>query len=208
MTDQLEISKIRTSVSSSEVKELVSNLSENTVKAKSLDNFSQMIHCKFLDYNYKNFSEVYINYFNDLNHSSKKLQADIDKLASDKGNLINYFYKYRFLKSENVHYKKTQRWQGYITRIEDSYIEARLKDLNNGGTDELAEFYIDEISPSDRSLISLGAVFYWSLGYKYTNGQITKESLIRFQRLPAIKSIEFDHIVDSSKELSKSIDWS
>jgi len=51
------------------------------------------------------------------------------------------------------------------------------------GTFEMGRFDLREVSEEDRSLLVEGAVFYWSIGYSRINGQVQKQSNIRFQRL-------------------------
>jgi len=60
---------------------------------------------------------------------------------------------------------------------------ARLTDLTSGGTDEIVEFELDDISPDDMKLLSIGSIFYWSVGHYMENGQSVKRSDVRFQRL-------------------------
>lgn len=79
--------------------------------------------------------------------------------------------------------KRVQNWQGIVLEINESTFSARLIDLTNKGTHEIAEFEMDDISPEDLSLLSEGAIFYWSVGHYMENGQSVKRSDIRFQRL-------------------------
>src|SRR5450432_3570477 len=69
------------------------------------------------------------------------------------------------------HFSKTQRWVGHISKIGKTDFEAKLEDLTNPGTYEIAEFDLEEISPEDRLLVQRGATFYWSIGYSHDNGQ-------------------------------------
>ena len=72
---------------------------------------------------------------------------------------------------------------GHVVEINEGGFTAMLKDLNNGGTEEIGEFSNDEITPDDLPLISKGAAFYMSLGFISERGTRKRESEIRFQRL-------------------------
>lgn len=71
-----------------------------------------------------------------------------------------------------------------MTGIYENSFEAKLVDKNDDSTFEIAEFDFDEISNGDLKLLKVGAIFYWSVGYASQNGQITKQSLLRFKHLP------------------------
>jgi hypothetical protein len=79
-----------------------------------------------------------------------------------------------------------QKWEGVVLEVLDDSFLARLVDLTNGGSDEEAEFALEEVTPEDRVLVEPGAVFYWNIGYNDSiSGQRTRVSEIRFRRLPA-----------------------
>lgn len=95
--------------------------------------------------------------------------------------------------------KKIQKWKGMILEHNEKMFKARLYDLNLGGTFEIGEFENDDISPDDLSLLSEGAVFYWSVGHYMENGQSVKRSDIRFQRLVTLDEEEIDRSLDNVK---------
>jgi hypothetical protein len=99
------------------------------------------------------------------------------------------------------YFSKTQKWVGHILEINRDSIKAKLTDLNDPTTYEIAEVELDEIPYEDRELISKGAGFYWSLGYVNDNGQIEKKSLIRFQRTKPWEESDLDRIVDAADNL-------
>jgi hypothetical protein len=79
-----------------------------------------------------------------------------------------------------------QSWEGRVIRVDGGNVWARLVDKTNGGTEEEAQFFLDDITDDDRPLVEPGAVFYWSIGYSDSvTGERSKTSLIRFRRLPA-----------------------
>lgn len=106
------------------------------------------------------------------------------------------------------HYsKKTQRWIGYVTEIKENSFFCRLVDLTNQGTEEFAEFDSSEISPEDKLLLQKGAIFYWSIGDTMSNGQLKKESILRFRRNISLTTDEIDTIEDRAEERFKNVQW-
>jgi len=101
----------------------------------------------------------------------------------------------------------TQRWKGIITGIQNESFTAELHDLSTPTSYELEEFDFDEVSPEDQEYISIGGVFYWSVGIMMTNGQRTKESIIRFQRLVKWSEKDFDKAADRASELNRDLTW-
>jgi hypothetical protein len=78
-----------------------------------------------------------------------------------------------------------QRWEGRVDEAADDHFVATLTDLTMAGQEEVAEFDLAEVSAQDRALVVPGAVFYWSVGWRdAVSGQRTRESLLRFRRLP------------------------
>lgn len=135
-----------------------------------------------------------------------KIETEID------GEIENDFQKtpkYRGLDSiyRQTFYRKTQHWTGIVESIGKDYFSAKLVDKNDHGTYEIGEFDKAEVSPSDYELLSLGAVFYWSVGYASENGQIEKRSLLRFKRSIGFTCDDIDKISDEADLLNKSINW-
>lgn len=101
--------------------------------------------------------------------------------------------------------QKVQSWQGVIIDLDDNGFTARLQDLTNGGTDEIGEFGIDDITPDDIKFVKRGGVFYWSVGLFMINGQREKKSTIRFQRLILLDEEDIDLAVDAAKTKFKNL---
>jgi hypothetical protein len=55
-------------------------------------------------------------------------------------------------------------------------------------------------------LVSKGAGFYWSLGYVNDNGQVKKDSFIRFQRIKPWDEDELNEIADKANLLRNHLD--
>jgi len=121
---------------------------------------------------------------------------------------IPEFSKDFFNYDRQKYFSKTQKWVGYILGVNGDTITARLNDLNNPNTYEIADFEIRDVPYEDRELISLGAGFYWSVGYVNDNGQIEKKSLIRFKRTIAWDETDVDRIKTNADNLyNKLNDW-
>jgi len=101
----------------------------------------------------------------------------------------------------------TQKWVGFVTAIFETDFKARLIDLNNSTTEEEASFEIAEVSEEDKSLFRIGAVFYWSVGYSVINGQVKKESFIRFKRTAELSEKDFNEAIDKADDIYKDLKW-
>lgn len=115
---------------------------------------------------------------------------------------------YRIEHSVN-HYKdytkNLQSWIGYVTEVNEKTFKAELIDMTNGGTKEVADFEVLDVSPQDRHLISNGATFYWNIGQKMRSGQATNESIIRFQRVVLFNEDDINEAADSAADLFENL---
>lgn len=79
-----------------------------------------------------------------------------------------------------------QKFEGTVQSVAGDSFVARLVDKTNGSPEEEAEIPLAETMPGDRELVKPGAVFYWVIGYRREDhGQVSRSSMIRFQRLPS-----------------------
>jgi hypothetical protein len=118
--------------------------------------------------------------------------------------VVKDFYGF---KNSGYYSKKTQRWVGHVIAIEKDKFFSRLDDLTNPGTYEIAELDISDVSPDDFKLLQKGAIFYWSIGETMNNGQLKKESIIRFKRESQWTDHEIDSIEERTKEMMKNLVW-
>ncbi|NVN93985.1 MAG: hypothetical protein HXX18_01750 [Bacteroidetes bacterium] len=102
---------------------------------------------------------------------------------------------------------KSQNWVGYVIELTKDEFTAKLIDKNDPTTYEVAQFDIDEVSKGDIGLLKKGALFYWSVGYANQNGQVIKQSLIRFKRSIDITFDDFDRIIDKANDIGGKIKW-
>lgn len=100
-----------------------------------------------------------------------------------------------------------QSWKGVVLEICGDEFEAKLQDLSNPGTYEVATLSTEDICKEDLELFSRGAVFYMAIGRTIENGTQQNVHTLRFQRLPAWTSVEIDKAADWADDIDKSIKW-
>ncbi|MBU1170506.1 MAG: hypothetical protein KKD44_13165 [Proteobacteria bacterium] len=101
-----------------------------------------------------------------------------------------------------------QLWEGRITQINNEDFSAIIVDKTHPEfNDELVTIDIEEITPAELSLLQIGAVFYWSIGYAdYPGRGRSRESKIRFRRLPGWTKKELNRAIESGKKLAAYFD--
>ena len=86
-----------------------------------------------------------------------------------------------------------QKFEGTVISVAGDSFVARLIDKTNFGIEEEAEIPLAEIMPGDYEMVKPGAVFYWAIGYRReVYGQVTRSSVIRFQRLPSWSAADLE----------------
>lgn len=101
-----------------------------------------------------------------------------------------------------------QSWEGIVIEVREGAFVARLIDKSNGGYDQEVEFSFEEVSPYDHSLIKLGAIFYWDIGYSENNSkQRIRASIIKFRRLPVWTANELKAARERAKSLAQELSW-
>lgn len=97
-----------------------------------------------------------------------------------------------------------QKWEGTVSAIAEGEFVAVIRDLTIPSLpEEEATFSMEEVSEADRSLLALGAVFYWSIGYELTlSGNRQRVSLIRLRRLPAWTRREIEDVRRDAEKLA------
>lgn len=93
---------------------------------------------------------------------------------------------------------------GVVSEIDGSTIFANIF-THNGEYQEDIEFNISELESSDCGLVSLGAIFYWRVGYKLLSGTRKAVSEIRMKRLIAPKFNMLNKKYEMSLGLFKSV---
>lgn len=107
----------------------------------------------------------------------------------------------QIVKNTNLHkestdfYKDTVSWIGHVESInlEAEEFVGILKDLDNPGPEEMAEFDFNEVTQDDKELLKVGAVFYYSIGFSYSKGQCKKDTVLKFKRNVNFTEEEIDN---------------
>lgn len=140
------------------------------------------------------------------NSSSEFLEDKLDIQKSQLFNAPKFSKDYTALTARK-YFTGAQRWLGHILDIKENFFTAQLIDLNDTTTYEIGEFEFKEISQDDIELVTIGASFYWSIGYSDYNGQKEKKSLIRFQRINPWKEKDYDEAKDRADSLFIGLNW-
>ncbi len=86
---------------------------------------------------------------------------------------------------------------------------ARLVDLTGDRPEEDVELEKVELSDFDLDLLEPGAIFYWTIGYRrqLPRGARSRESVIRFRRLPAWSHFELAAARKRAEEARRELGW-
>ena len=97
-----------------------------------------------------------------------------------------------------------QQYEGVVLSVDDDAFWARLVNKTaRDAADEEGEFPLEEVSRADMALVEPGAVFYWNIGYHDSaSGQRTRQSVIRFRRLPAFSAEDMDTAREEARRMS------
>ena len=101
----------------------------------------------------------------------------------------------------------SHHWEGVVEEITDRGFRGRLIPFASGQPDEsqieFAEFSFDDLQDeSERSLVAVDAVFYWTIGVSRSSaGTRTNRSLVRFRRLPPTTGYWSREAAKRAKEL-------
>lgn len=106
------------------------------------------------------------------------------------------------------HFSQSQNWIGYVIEINKETFRAKVEDAyESSGTYEEVEFDLMDVEDEDKELLSIGSVFYWSIGYEYRKGTKSKQSMLRFKRLPKWNTTDIDSAKDLADDLYKNLNW-
>ena len=102
-------------------------------------------------------------------------------------------------------FRLLQQWEGTVTECGEIEFTAELRDLTDPTNyREEAAFDLDEVSPDDRPLLELGAVFRWSIGYRTSAaGQRERVSQLRFVRIPGWRRSAIADVEQRAAELQQ-----
>ena len=101
-----------------------------------------------------------------------------------------------------------QKWKGVVKDVSKDTFVGQLTDLLDNVPEEQAEFFRADIQDDDKDLLSVGAVFYWCIGYVYSSSnQVTRASFLRFQRLPLYSQDSVKMATQKAKDIQDGINW-
>ncbi len=148
---------------------------------------------------------------NNIRIKNEKVVQDLNELNTiisnekyiyDEASFAIPYFESKHLLLINKNYSlKVQNWIGHVIEVDNDTFCAELTDLTNGGTKEIGEFDILQVSHEDRDLLKVGAAFYWSIGYSVQNGQSRTESFLRFQRLINWTEEDYDDAADNAESM-------
>lgn len=116
---------------------------------------------------------------------------------------------FAFSSYESDFFTDTITWQGYIDKISDDNktFSAVLNELGCNSSKEVAEFDIEDVSSDDISLVRIGAIFFYSIGYRSYRGQKTKQGILKFKRNIKFTEDDVDIYAAQAHEIVNSINW-
>jgi len=80
-----------------------------------------------------------------------------------------------------------QRWQGYVTAVQDQTFQGVVYDTSPEYSNEIEEVEFDrkDVAELMRPLIRPGAVFFWDIGFQVEpSGQRMRQSIVSFPMIP------------------------
>ncbi len=146
--------------------------------------------------------EAAANSSNDNAITSVSVPSEWNPLVSQKFATIPVPYRPPFQR-----FKVLQQWEGCVIEILNDSFVGRIADRTEGETIEEAEFDLEEISDDDRSLVEIGAIFYWNIGYLEKSSGRTRVSEIRFRRLPAWTQVELEEAKKKAQATREELGW-
>ncbi|MDX1760620.1 MAG: hypothetical protein R3218_00535 [Christiangramia sp.] len=189
---------------------------DSTIEKSSWDS---AIWTSSSDIGEKQIAEQYNEHFTKVNqrayiHDAGNFWFNSQILENSKEDYLNHLIDYKIPQKDIVpkfilhnYAQKFTKLKGFVTSINEDYFSANLLESNEEGTYEIGEFDLMDVDEDDRELLNEGAVFYWTFGHFVHNGQVKKQSEIRFQRLPQLGAAELDKIFDEAKDLNDSLNW-
>lgn len=100
--------------------------------------------------------------------------------------------------------KVLQLWNGIVEEVTDDRFIALVTDRSNAAAPtERVELDVSEVSSNDRSLLSKGAAFYWSIAYRDApTGQRERVSSLRFARQARVPDEQMARIFDRADRVA------
>jgi len=100
------------------------------------------------------------------------------------------------------------KWRGIVKEIGEETFIARTSELFNNVPEEEIEFFRADIQDDDKELLSVGAEFYWCIGYIISSsGQQRRASFLRFRRLPLFTNEGIKIASEKIRDIQENITW-
>ena len=100
-----------------------------------------------------------------------------------------------------------RKYEGFVTSRGELTFTARLFESVTDYPVIEAEFDLEELSETDRTLAVEGAALVWTIGYRYDGSTRKRESVIYLRRLPPWSDKEIEESGRAAQELTRGIDW-
>ena len=138
---------------------------------------------------------------------SATIEGNVIRAISEEPAPSTVFFRKSLYSQPSTRFEVLQKWEGIVLDVLRESFTARLIDLTLEGSDEEAEFALDEIDEGDKDLLKPGAVFYWNIGYSDSPSGRARVSIIRFRRLPVWRSEELQRAKRDAERLSGLLEW-
>jgi hypothetical protein len=101
-----------------------------------------------------------------------------------------------------------QRWEGTVVSNTDDNFTAIVRDLTDARRpEEEVTLPFAELADDDWALARLGAIFYWTIGYRVKlSGSRERVASLRFRRLPEFSRRDIARIHDEAARLKRLFD--
>jgi hypothetical protein len=92
-----------------------------------------------------------------------------------------------------------------VLEVQGDEFVALTRDLTDPSfAEEQVTLPTDDVPTADRELFEVGAVFYWTIGYRETaSGTRERVSTMRFRRLPAWSRRDLQRVDEAADELQR-----
>ncbi|MFQ5717275.1 MAG: hypothetical protein ACE5GQ_09265 [Nitrospinales bacterium] len=174
----------------------------------------------FLDEAYGNPEKVYFSdpamivpsskepYWRGMPQEDEMASPNEDTEEAIDNKIKNLVAKPKIYTSRPPDFLVLQKWEGVVQTISEEAFTAILVDLTEESEKEYAEFFLDDVVPSDKGLLKPGAVFYCCVGYAISeSGQRTRGTQLRFRRLPAWGKRDILKAEKEAEAINKEIGW-
>jgi hypothetical protein len=95
------------------------------------------------------------------------------------------------LKAGQIVFTTVEEWIGRVDSVDDDGFDATLWNAAEPDDEQLARFGLRQVSNQDLELVTPGAVFYWTLGYRdEPDGDRLAASIVRLRRGRAASEAE------------------